>query len=279
MTNLNALHYRNLLNNPNYIEIVGCYDTLSAMIIEEIGFPAIFLSGFSVAASFLGNPDIGLTTLSETSLIAKNIVKNVKIPVIADIDDGYGGEDNVARTVYEMECAGVAGVVLEDCISPKDSNPQAGKKLLTTKDYLKKLERAVSCRQNNMCIIARTDESDINKAIKRCQLFHKAGADMTFIGCLTKLDDVKKVGQEVPGHKQINLILGGTIPLLPASHYHQLGYKSILYAMPSLSLASFALFNQLKKLKQTHDLSSISDQSMKLKEFQAFIQKRFQNQN
>lgn len=279
MENLNVKHYRTLLNNQSFIELVGCYDALSAMILEEIGFSALFLSGFSVAASFLGNPDIGLTTLTETSLIAKNIVKNVNIPVIADIDDGYGGEDNVARTIYEMECCGIAGIVLEDGISPKDCDPQVGKKLLTTKNYLKKLERALKCRQNNTCIIARTDESDINKAIERCKLFQKAGADMTFIGCLNNLDDVKKVGEIVPGHKLINLIYGGKLPLLPASQYHQFGFKGILYAMPTLFVTSFALFQQLKKLHQTHDISCISEQSMQLKEFQAFIQKRFLNRN
>jgi 2-methylisocitrate lyase-like PEP mutase family enzyme len=276
MTHLNVRKYRSLLDASGFIELIGCYDALSAMILEEIGFEAIFLSGFSVAASFLGNPDIGLTTLTETSAIAKNIVKNIKIPLIADIDDGYGDVDNVARTIYEMECAGVAGVILEDDISPKSSDPHAGKKILSCEQYLKKLERALTARKNDTCIIARTDESDIDKAIQRCKLFHKAGADITFIGCLSKLDDIKKVGEEVPGHKQLNLIYGGKTPLLPATDYYNLGFKSILYALPTLLITSLSLFKQLKKLHQSHDLSSISSDSMELADFQALIQKRFQ---
>src|SRR5690349_13548476 len=106
--NAMAKSLRALLDSPGGIELPGCYDTLSAMILEHVGFPVVFLSGYGVAASLLGNPDTGLTTLTETAQLAKNITNRIRVPLVVDADNGYGNEDNVMRTVYELESAGVA---------------------------------------------------------------------------------------------------------------------------------------------------------------------------
>src|SRR5262245_45693413 len=109
-----AERFREALSSPGVIELPGCYDVLSAMILEQAGFSTVFLSGYGVAASFFGNPDIGLTTLTETTLLARNVVNSVRIPVVVDADNGYGNEDNVIRTVYEIEHAGAAAMIMED---------------------------------------------------------------------------------------------------------------------------------------------------------------------
>src|SRR5580693_5098158 len=105
-TNPMADRLRALLASPEGFELPGCYDVLSAMILERAGFPAVFMSGYGVAASLLGNPDIGLTSLVETSLMTKNVTGAIRVPLVVDADNGYGNEDNVVRTVGELEHAG-----------------------------------------------------------------------------------------------------------------------------------------------------------------------------
>ena len=263
------------LNKPGFIELMGCYDVLSAMILEHLGYQSVFVSGYGVAASLLGYPDIGLTTLFEEAMMVRNITRALNIPVVADIDDGYGGPDNVKRTIYEMERAGAAAVILEDQISPKRCGPLSDKKILPLNDYLKKLETALKCRQGRMCIIARTDEQDVDKAIERAQIFHEMGADATFIQNQPTLDAIKKIGSTVPGHQIINVIVGGKTPLLSSEQYHQFGFKIILYATAPLYVSAYALFKEMQNLKKSHHLSTISDQSMTLKEFQSFLEHHF----
>src|ERR1017187_9432626 len=114
-----AERFRQMLSEPGAIQLPGCYDTLSAMVLEQVGFKTCFLSGYGVAASMLGNPDIGLTSLSETALATKNATNSIKIPLVVDADNGYGNEDNVVRTVSELEHAGAAAMIMEDQIMPK----------------------------------------------------------------------------------------------------------------------------------------------------------------
>jgi 2-methylisocitrate lyase-like PEP mutase family enzyme len=118
----------------------GCFDALSAMILERAGFPAIFMSGYGVAASLLGSPDIGLTSLVETAHITRNISNAVRVPVIVDADNGYGNEDNVVRTVRELEHSGAAAMILEDQVFPKRCGHAAGKAIIPLDQYMRKLE-------------------------------------------------------------------------------------------------------------------------------------------
>ncbi|MGK7914168.1 MAG: oxaloacetate decarboxylase, partial [Prochloraceae cyanobacterium] len=204
-----AERFRQDLNAPGFIELAGCYDVLSAMFLAQSGFEAVFLSGYGVAASFLGNPDIGLTSLVETSTIAKNVSSAVKVPVIVDADNGYGNEDNVKRTVLELESAGAAALVLEDQILPKRCGHSGGKQILPLASYMRKLETALKVRQTSLCIVARTDAMEVTEGIERAKAFHAAGADILLIDGLKSLDDMRRVADEVPGHKQVNLIYGG----------------------------------------------------------------------
>jgi len=159
-----AERFRQMLASPAGIELPGCYDVLSAAILERAGFEAVFLSGYGVAASLFGNPDIGLTTLVETSLMTKNVSSALHVPLVVDADNGYGNEDNVVRTVSELEHSGAAAMILEDQVFPKRCGHAVGKKVIPLDQYMRKLDCALKARQTGMVIVARTDAGTIDEA-------------------------------------------------------------------------------------------------------------------
>lgn len=270
-----AERLREMLDSPEVIELPGCYDVLSALILEKAGFKTTFLSGYGVAASIFGNPDIGLTSLTETAMVTKNVVNAIKIPVIVDADNGYGNQDNVIRTVYELEHAGAAGIIMEDQIMPKRCGHTGNKKVVPLEHYMQKLESALKCRQTPLVIIARTDVMDLDEAIERAKRFHGAGSDVTLIDGLPSIEAAEKVAKSVPGKKQINLIYGGKTPILPTKQLHEMGFKVVLYSTPALYVASQSLFHWMTELHKAHDLNRINDVSMKFKEFQNFIETKY----
>jgi 2-methylisocitrate lyase-like PEP mutase family enzyme len=270
-----AARLRQTLAGPDGIELPGCFDVLSALILERAGFKAVFMSGYGVAASFLGNPDIGLTSLVETSLIAKNISAAIHVPLVVDADNGYGNEDSVVRTVHELEHAGAAAMILEDQVSPKRCGHAAGKSVIPVDQYLRKLDCALSSRQTPLVVIARTDAPSLDEGIARAKRYHAAGADLTLIDGLPSISALKRVASEVPGSKVINLIHGGKTPILPAAQLHELGFKIVLYSTPALYTAANAMFAAMTLLHQTGDLASISKQSTSFADFQQLIEGRY----
>jgi 2-methylisocitrate lyase-like PEP mutase family enzyme len=273
--NKKAERLRALLDRPEGIELPGCYDVLSAMILERAGFDAVFMSGYGVAASFLGNPDIGLTSLVETALITKNITNAIDLPVVVDADNGYGNEDNVVRTVQELEHAGAAAMILEDQVFPKRCGHAAGKAIIPLDQYMRKLECALEARRTPMCVVARTDATSIDEGILRAKRFHAAGADVTLVDGLASVEALKRVGDEVPGHKVINLIHGGKTQLLPSQQLHDLGFKIVLYSTPALYVAANVMMKMMTVLRETKELSSISEESTTFREFQAFVEGQY----
>jgi len=273
--NQKAERLRELLARPEGIELPGCYDVLSAMILERAGFEAVFMSGYGVAASFLGNPDIGLTSLVETALLTKNIAHAIELPLVVDADNGYGNEDNVVRTVHELEHAGAAAMILEDQVFPKRCGHAAGKAIIPLDQYMRKLECALDARRTPMVIVARTDATSMDEGIARAKHFHAAGADVTLVDGLASVDALKRVGDEVPGHKVINLIHGGKTQLLPSQQLHDLGFKIVLYSTPALYVAANAMIKAMTTLRETRELSSISDESTTFREFQAFVEGQY----
>jgi 2-methylisocitrate lyase-like PEP mutase family enzyme len=270
-----AERFRELLGAPHGIELPGCYDVLSAMVLERSGFPAVFMSGYGIAASLLGNPDIGLTSLIETALLTKNISRAIHVPLVVDADNGYGNEDNVVRTVHELEHGGAAAMILEDQVFPKRCGHSAGKAVIPLEQYMRKLECALEARQTPLVVVARTDASSIDEGIRRAREFHAAGADVTLIDGLPSVEALKRIGEEVPGHKVINLIHGGKTPLLPTDQLHALGFKIVLYSTPALYTAVSAMLSAMTVLKTTRRLDSISDKSVSFGEFQKLIEEGY----
>jgi 2-methylisocitrate lyase-like PEP mutase family enzyme len=267
-----AERLRAMLASPQGIELPGCYDALSAMILERAGFPAIFMSGYGVAASLLGNPDIGLTSLVETAHMARNISNAIRVPLVVDADNGYGNEDSVVRTVRELEQAGAAAMILEDQVFPKRCGHAAGKAVIPLDQSLRKLECALTARQTPMVVVARTDAAPIDEGILRAQRFVAAGADVTLVDGLSSLEALKRVGEEVPGDKVVNLILGGKTQLIASSRLHELGFKIVLYSTPALYVAARAMLKAMTLLRETRELDSISSESTTFREFQQLIE-------
>jgi 2-methylisocitrate lyase-like PEP mutase family enzyme len=270
-----AERFRELLASPEGIELPGCYDVLSATILERVGFKAVFMSGYGIAASLLGNPDIGLTTLTETSLMTKNVSSALHVPLVVDADNGYGNEDNVVRTVGELEHAGAAAIILEDQVFPKRCGHAGGKKVIPLDQYMRKLEGALKARQTSMVVVARTDAGTIDEGIHRAKQFHAAGADVLLIDGLPSHEALERVGAEVPGHKIINLIHGGKTPLLPSRVLHELGFKIVLYSTPALYTAAQTLLTAMKHLQETRELDSISPVSVTFRQFQTMIENQY----
>jgi 2-methylisocitrate lyase-like PEP mutase family enzyme len=274
-TNPMADRLRHLLASPEGLELPGCYDVLSAMILERAGFPAVFMSGYGAAASFLGNPDIGLTSLVETALITKNVAAALHVPLVVDADNGYGDEDSVVRTVLELERAGAAAIILEDQVFPKRCGHAAGKSVIPLDRYMRKLECALEARQTSLVVVARTDATTMDEGLRRAKCFAAAGADVTLVDGLPSREALQRVGTEVPGHKIINLIHGGKTPLLPSDELHELGFKIVLYSTPALYTAARAMLDSMSRLAVTRQLGSISEESIAFRDFQGMLESAY----
>jgi 2,3-dimethylmalate lyase len=208
------------------------YDALGARIVEEAGFAAVYMTGFGTAASMLGRPDIGLVTMSEMVDNASRIVRATSLPVIADADTGYGNPINVIRTVQEYEHAGVAGIHIEDQVSPKRCGHMAGKQVIPAADMVAKVRAAVEARRcEDFVLIARTDAvavEGIRGAIERAKRYRDAGADVLFVEAPTSEAQIETIARSVPGPKLINMFEGGKTPLVPLARLQALGYRVVI---------------------------------------------------
>src|ERR1051326_6775910 len=208
-----------ILSQNGSIVFPGCYDALSAKIVERVGFPMSFISGYSVAASSIGEPDLGLLTQTEIVDRARRICGAVKIPIIVDADTGYGNPLNVIRTVNELIGAGAAGCFLEDQVWPKKCGHMRGKKVSDREEYIHKIRAAVEARAGrDFFIVARTDALaavSLDEAIARVTEAREAGADASFVEAPESLAQMVEIGRRAPRPIVANMIEHGRTPVLP----------------------------------------------------------------
>src|SRR5262245_57733577 len=249
-----ATKLRQMLNAPGIIIAPGAYDGISARLIDRQGFKAVYMTGAGTAASALGQPDIGLTTLTEMTTHAAHIASCVSLPVIADADTGYGNALNVIRTLREYERAGVAGFHLEDQVFPKKCGHIAGKAVIPAKEFAEKIRAAAENRTDpDFVIIARTDARAVNgldDAIERSLLYCEAGADVIFLEAPQSRDEVERVAREIKAPLLSNQVPGGKTPPLTVSELEKLGYKMVIFPVVSLMSATLAIESALSKLKE-----------------------------
>ncbi|HUV23914.1 MAG TPA: oxaloacetate decarboxylase [Methanomassiliicoccales archaeon] len=230
---MSGASFRSLIRNDDVLIMPVVHDALCAKIAEKVGFKTIFTAGYSNSASLLGKPDVGLLTMTEMVDAARRIAGSVSIPVIADADTGYGNVTNVARTVRELEKAGVAGILLEDQVSPKRCGHMSGKEVTSPEEMMAKIRAAVNSRvSQDFVIIARTDSlsvDGIDDAIVRANLYRTAGADMTFVEAVENVDHMRRVIAETEGPHMANMIPGGRTPILSSSELANLGYGIVAY--------------------------------------------------
>ncbi len=249
----------------------GAYDALSARLIAEAGFDVVFTTGFGISASFLGQPDVELYTMTENLAVVRQIVSCVGKPVVADCDTGYGNAVNVQRTVREFENAGVAGLVIEDQVTPKICPAIASVEITPLATAVAKIKAALDARRNpDLVIIARTDASSVDEAIFRAQAYVAAGADMiqpidkTF-GNETDLRRLK-ASVSVPLSIPVNV----NIEQLPASVLSEVAGLAVFPLVPLLTVCE-ALRANLAALARSHSTRDLPRPRMELAAFKSMI--------
>jgi 2-methylisocitrate lyase-like PEP mutase family enzyme len=226
---------KKLLGQKKILVVPGCFDAVTAMVIEKAGFPVAYLSGYGISAGLLGMPDAGFTTMTEIQMVARYTSNAVKIPIIADSDTGYGNATNVIRCVREFIQTGVAGIHIEDQVMPKRCGHVSGKELIPIEEAIGKFRAAVRTRDEcdkEFLIIARTDArgakgGGIDEAIKRANAYLDSGVDMAFIEAPACLEEVHRIASEVKGPLLYNCT--GISPQLSCEELQTLGFSMVIY--------------------------------------------------
>jgi 2-methylisocitrate lyase-like PEP mutase family enzyme len=254
---------KQLFKRDRLLVAPGCFDGLSARLVEEAGFEAAYLSGGAVARS-MGIPDIGLVTMSEVIERAAQVVSAVKIPVIADADTGYGNAVNLVRSVKEFERTGVAAIHIEDQITPKRCGHLDGKEVIPLAEMEKKLEAALASRSDpDFCIIARTDARGVHglqDAIHRGGAFAKLGVDAVFVEAPQSEAELEEIPRALPNVPLlVNVFKGGKTPMLPVERLQQMGYRIAIYPSETQRAAIHAMRQALGMLKREGTTEKMDD--------------------
>jgi len=232
----------------------GAYDALTARLIEDAGFPAVYMTGFGTSASFLGRPDVGLLTMSQMVDNARRIAQAVDVPVIADADTGYGNPLNVIRTVQEYELAGVSAIHIEDQVTPKKCGHMENKQIIPAPEMAEKIHAAVEARgSDDFLIIARTDAravEGLDAALRRAQAYREAGADILFVEAPQTEDEIAQVARAFPNVPLLfNWAEGGKTPPVRLDQLKEFGYRLIIFPISTLLAAAKAVREVLGEIK------------------------------
>jgi 2-methylisocitrate lyase-like PEP mutase family enzyme len=248
-----AQNLRNLLTADTLAMAPGAPDALTARLIESAGFPAVYMTGFGATASLTGCPDVGILTQTEMTTHARNMVRAVKVPVIADADTGYGGPANIERTVREYLQAGVAAIHIEDQATPKRCGHMAGIKLVSVGEMTGRLKGAIEARgDSDLLIIGRTDAlaaTGRDEAIRRALRYREAGVDLVFVDAMKTIADAEAVAREVPGPLMMSIVEGHETTRLLPQDLKSLGYAIALYPLSALFAATRAMSEVLQSLQ------------------------------
>lgn len=245
---------RSLLAQGGIIQAPGAPDALTARLIRQAGFPAIYMTGFGATASRVGTPDLGLLTQTEMTTHARDMTRAVDIPVIADADTGYGGPANIARTVEEYVQAGVAAIHLEDQMAPKRCGQLAGIRLISAEENIRRLKCALAARgTRDLVLIARTDAmpaAGADEAIRRARMYQDAGVDLVFVDGIKTIAEVEAVARNVAGPKVVSIVDGNETVALTAQDLEQMGFHVVFYALSTLFSAVKAISETLAAIRR-----------------------------
>jgi methylisocitrate lyase len=270
-----AQKIRDVLKEKGVLVMPGVYDCLSAKIASRAGFEVIFITGYSVSATFLGEPDFGLLTQSELLAASQRVCSVTDLPVIVDCDTGYGNAINTIRTVKELIRGGAAGMFLEDQIWPKRCGHMKGKQVIPLEEYLKKLKAAIDARgSDDLYIVARTDARQalgLEEAIRRGQAFKEAGADAVFIEAPNTRDEMREIGRNVPGPLVANMIERGVTPLMGPEELKDLGFQLIVWPLGPLYASARALSDVYTTLRRTGTTKEIMDRLISFEDFHDIV--------
>jgi 2-methylisocitrate lyase-like PEP mutase family enzyme len=226
---------RELLERDEPLVAPGATSALFAKLIEEAGFPAVYMTGAGVSHAYLGEPDLGLTTLTEMAQQVESLAGAVSAPVIADADTGFGGVLNVRRTVRLYEARGAAAIQLEDQVVPKRCGHFEGKEVVAVEEMLARLRAALEARRDpDTLIVARTDARaalGLEEAIERGHAYAEAGADVVFVEAPQSGEELERIGRELGGEVPLlaNMVEGGKTPQLTAQELYELGFSIVIF--------------------------------------------------
>jgi 2,3-dimethylmalate lyase len=251
---------RRLIDGTGYTMVPGAYDTLTARLVEQAGFDAVYLTGGGYSRAS-GYPDLGLLTMVENVRFIGLTVEAVGIPVIADADTGYGNAINVIRTVREYEKSGVAGFHIEDQVAPKKCGHYEGKEVISRAEMIGKIKAAVDTRRDaDLVIIARSDARAIeglNAAIDRVNAYLEAGADVGFVEAPQSVEELRIVGRSVRGPALVNVFEGGKTPMLGAAELEGMGFRLGIYPSQTHRAAIRAAKRVLHAMKEDGDTNRV----------------------
>lgn len=276
MYNKRKISIRERLADDNDIIILpGVYDALTAKIAEDVGFETAFQTGYGTSASLLGMPDFGFLNAGETLENAKRIINSVNIPILVDIDTGYGNPLNVWKIVKDLERIGAKGIFLEDQVWPKRCGHMAGKTVIPKEEYILKLHAAIDAREDNeFIIVARTDslaQFGIEEAIERGKEYKRIGADVIFIEAPKTIDQMELIAKEIKAPLLANMIEEGITPNLTADQLRKMGFKMVVFPLSALYSATFAIKQTLQTLKKMGTTKELKNKMTTFQEFNDLV--------
>jgi 2-methylisocitrate lyase-like PEP mutase family enzyme len=266
---------RRHLTEKGQLIMPGVFDALSAKIAARAGFEVIFITGYSLSATLLGEPDFGLLTQTEVVNAAQRICSVVDTPVIVDADTGYGNAINVIRTVQDLIRAGAAGMFLEDQVWPKRCGHMKGKQVISVDEQLKKLRAAIEARSDHdFYIVARTDSRQalgLTESITRGIAFKQAGADAVFVEAPESKEEMREIARQVPGPLVANMLERGVTPLMGPQELHELGFDLIVWPLAPLYSVAKSLTEIYSTLRDDGSTTKILDRLMPFDEFNEIV--------
>ena len=242
--------------------VPGAFNALSAKVIEDLGFEAIYVTGAGVTNMWFGMPDQGFMGLADIADHTARIRDAVEVPLIVDADTGFGNALNVYHAVRILERAGADCIQLEDQVAPKRCGHFSGKEVITTEEAVSKIKAAVDARRDeNLLIMARTAAAathGFEAAVERAQRFAEAGADILFVEAVTQAEEIRALPQRLAKPQLMNMVIGGKTPIFNAGELGQLGYGIVLYANAALQGAVMGMQKALTVLRDTKEVQESS---------------------
>ncbi len=251
----------------------GVYDALSARIAARVGFDVVFISGYSVSASRLGEPDFGFLTQTEMAEAARSVCRVSAAPVIVDADTGYGNALNVMRAMRDLEEVGASGVFLEDQVWPKKCGHMQGKRVIETEDHAAKIRAAKDA--SDLFVVARTDARQplgLEAAIERCLAYKEAGADALFVEAPESVEELERIAEALPRPLVANMIERGATPHLDRAELERLGFNLIVCPLAGLFAAAKAVTDVLTELRDRETTAGAVDRMLTFDDFNELVE-------
>ena len=267
--------FRELMEKPGVIRTLGAHDTLTAVMIEQVGFESVFISGFGASASLYGLPDLNFVSLNEMVAATRRMAHRGSIPVLADADTGHGDLHNAMHCVAEFEGTGAAGIILEDQIFPKRCGHFGGKEVISSEEMVIKIKAAVRARNDpDFVIVARTDAREPNgldDAIDRVNRYCDAGADIAFVEAPLSVEELEEICRRVEYPKLANMLVFGKTPILSAVELEDLGFKIIVASIDSGLIEAKIMRQMAEVFKRDGHTKAMRDMTVDLNEFKEML--------